>query len=1382
MSKTSSVLQLGLHRPSRSGVIARLALLGLLLAGPAWATVYTYENTTSGTIPELTSNAACNSGSALERTFTVSESFTVSTIALGINLTHADRGQIRAILNAPDGSSTVFLTQTAASGDDPDDNYDILISSNSEGGRDDGDADPTAAPYFQRLVSLGGADFYTGNSVGTWTLRICDRFNAGGLGTFNRARLVLSSTETAPERCTSTVSYDWGANGDFAAFTSTTVGDITITQGTTTDYVGAGTAPLFQTRTSATGAHDGWYGLAMDSAAGVDNETIGLVTNFSFSQPVSQLSFMLMDVDYTAGAWEDQVHVFGYDSNGDRLPYSMSLSVAHQAAGDFVEGDTSVPSSSSDANVTYVFTGAVASLQIEYLQSDDPTTNTSFMFIGMSDFGLCGYDYGDAPASYGTSLSGGARHVLGDLNLYLGTNPPDGEGDGQPGSAATTDDTTQVGGVDDEDGVASFPNYTPGSTTYTVSVVANNRSTTTAATLVGYIDWNRDGDFNDANEVSASVNIPANTVDGAFNVTWSSVPVGAGGTTATYARFRISYTASEVTSPTGLATSGEVEDYEISAGTLPVTLASFHAERSRGRLQVAWTTETETATVGYGVLAATAKGWQRLGKELVPTAGIDRLEPQRYEVTLPDGPWRTLALEDWSTRGERTVHGPFEIGQLYGSEQPPEPIDWRAVAAEQDAWQAAPTFAARRSADGFPVAELGVAETGLARVTYEQLLAAGLDFTGAPVARLALSKARDGKAVPIYVEAGVADPAVFGPGGFVEFRGEAVTDSLYTRTRNYLLAVGAGAGARARQLPAPPAGDLVPSYLEKDKTNRDREYSFAAPNGDPWYEAPVLAQGAPAERSFPLTVDAPASDEGRLRLWLWGVTNWPGDVPDHHLRLLWDGTPLAEDRFDGLVAREYDLALPAGSLTAGEHQLTVQVLGDTGFAFDLVHVDRYTLVYPRRFLARDDRLAFAGAPGQIMVDGLSSKSVVAWAGNGRYRLGSFTVQPTASGFAASFSLPPSASAGAGVEVATTAALVQPTVRPARTVPGDLLRGPARSLIVTHGSFAAGLAPLVAAQQGSGLTVKVVDIEDLYARYSGGEPDPAAIRAYLKQAALRLGVRYVTLVGGDTYDYLDNLGVGSRSFIPTPYAASDELISFTPADALYGDLDGDNVPELAVGRLPARTLAELAGLLAKSDQLAATPGRAVFAADGDERQRFSAISDGLAAFLPPSWPATRAYVDGLGVAGARQQLLSAFDQGAALVSFTGHSGPTVWSFQGLFSSADAASLGNAGMPALVVQWGCWNTYHVSPQYDTLAHRFLLAGDRGAASVVGSSTLSKTSSDELLGPALMSRLLAPGKRLGDALVEAKRAVAQQGGDLRDVLLGWTILGDPTVVLVP
>jgi len=57
------------------------------------------------------------------------------------------------------------------------------------------------------------------------------------------------------------------------------------------------------------------------------------------------------------------------------------------------------------------------------------------------------------------------------------------------------------------------------------------------------------------------------------------------------------------------------------------------------------------------------------------------------------------------------------------------------------------------------------------------------------------------------------------------------------------------------------------------------------------------------------------------------------------------------------------------------------------------------------------------------------------------------------------------------------------------------------------------------QTRHGLRVRVVNVEDIYAQFGGGIFDAQAIKAYIRHAVVNMGVRYVLLVGGDTYDVM-----------------------------------------------------------------------------------------------------------------------------------------------------------------------------------------------------------------------------------------------------------------------
>jgi hypothetical protein len=88
--------------------------------------------------------------------------------------------------------------------------------------------------------------------------------------------------------------------------------------------------------------------------------------------------------------------------------------------------------------------------------------------------------------------------------------------------------------------------------------------------------------------------------------------------------------------------------------------------------------------------------------------------------------------------------------------------------------------------------------------------------------------------------------------------------------------------------------------------------------------------------------------------------------------------------------------------------------------------------------------------------------------------------------------------------------------------------------------------------------------------------------------------------------------------------------------------------------------------------------------------------------------------------------------------------------------------------------------VDPEYSSLGHQFLLSGTNGAAVAMGASSLSAASSSYELGRLLTPLLSEPGMSTGTAVMQAKADLARSEPEALDVLLGWTILGDPTTVV--
>lgn len=845
--------------------------------------------------------------------------------------------------------------------------------------------------------------------------------------------------------------------------------------------------------------------------------------------------------------------------------------------------------------------------------------------------------------------------------------------------------------------------------------------------------------------------------------------------------------------------------------TVPVTLAHFEARSAGAGISLNFTTATETRNVGFRVYAGSIESRRAAHPQLLPSRAMNAAEPSRYQFQLDGiGAGERLWLADVDIGGRETLHGPFDIGRSYGRAPDTQVIDWQALRSEH----ARASAMARGNGAAAAGAKLWIGERGLYRVTHADLAAAGIALDGVPVAELAVS------ALGEPVQRMVSGPALFGAGSAIEFFAEP-SPSLYSDDTPFLLERNA-AQVREVAIDTRRAGAARAAWsMHQVRYAPQRQYSFAAPGADPWYADRLLAfAGTPAAVDVALAVDAAAQlpqVAARLQVALIGGTDWPGAANDHEVDLSLDGAAVARLGADGLVEFGLDTLLRA-AVTDGTRTLRIEATGATGFDFDVVNVDAATLSYPRlpqaqagRWSAPALQLApvpanavagqlpppsaaadalfssgFESAPASsgmasFAVRNLPHAEAVAWRRNGRVWsiVDDVRVVAGAAGFDAYVALDADA-APAAWAIASRSALARPRIEALEPVL-DIVSGPARYLVIAPAAFHASLAPLLAARQAQGLSTAVVDVAQIYRQFGDSVPQAEAIARYLRVAAARRGTQYVLLAGGDTYDYNDYLGLGSISFVPTLYAAINEVVRFAPADALFGDLNDDGVPELAIGRLPARSSAELDSAIGKILAYAGGAERSALLVAGgvDASTSFQSISDELALALPGTWSVERAYVDVLGAAAARTTLLAAFDRGPALVSFIGHSAPSQWTFDPIFSAADARALGNAGKPSVVLQFGCWSSYFVAPAANTLGHSLLLAGDRGAAAAFGATALTTVASHQALSAALLPRLVS-GALLGDAVVAAKRELAIGQPARRDVIIGTALLGDPAMPL--
>ena len=206
----------------------------------------------------------------------------------------------------------------------------------------------------------------------------------------------------------------------------------------------------------------------------------------------------------------------------------------------------------------------------------------------------------------------------------------------------------------------------------------------------------------------------------------------------------------------------------------------------------------------------------------------------------------------------------------------------------------------------------------------------------------------------------------------------------------------------------------------------------------------------------------------------------------------------------------------------------------------------------------------------------------------------------------------------------------------------------------------------------------------------------------------------------------------------------------------------------------------------------TEHTAVFAAEranAAEGSDYAAEVEALIAALDPAWQAgaQRIYLDdyptgAAGVAAARNDLRAAINAGRRVVGYYGHGAPTLWSREQLLQAAQLNSLlGNpAGAAPVVTEFGCWGGYFVAPEFNTMSHAWMNAGQRGAVAMFAASGLTEHASDRVMAATLLPALTQPGIRLGDALRQSKQQLQDQAPEFADVIDGLTLFGDPSMTV--
>ncbi len=879
--------------------------------------------------------------------------------------------------------------------------------------------------------------------------------------------------------------------------------------------------------------------------------------------------------------------------------------------------------------------------------------------------------------------------------------------------------------------------------------------------------------------------------------------------------------------------------FNIATPSTPITLGWFKASEIADGVLFQWDTEIEVSNAGFFLLYEDENGsWKTVDQNMIVAKG-DSTKVQSYNFMAVGLDASRFKLVDVSVTGNRVEHGEFELGVAYGIRSNRQKTDWEKIEAESELKQqqrdeikrqnmkqrlnqlkktrpqakntggetpsvfvkfiAALFSAIVPSAHAEDLATFSVSEPGLYRVTHEDLMLQGLDLRGISIDRINLLQANE--SWPLQVS-GADQNNQFSSNSSVIFPAKGL-QTLYTGENKYTLVLDDGEPktilSDTRGIPENTAP--ASSYLAEESYAPQNKYTHLSPSeNDSWYADRLQAIQGPVSKRVVLDIGeySPSLNSSvastsiarmprlrpRLEVNVWGNSNLPGNGvtnPDHHVLVELNDQQVADAKFDGL--HEFPIEASLSELRHGKNTVDITLPKDHGYQFDLVNLDRVSLYYPRKLNARDSghSLVFESAWSFFKISQLASNDVtVIRLDNQRnaYLMTSRYEGPCRDGcayFAGSIS-----DNSDLYFVATEQGLKTPEIELSSSFT-NIFNGDANYLIIAHPDFidtpSRSLEIYADELRGRFESVDIVNVKDIYGQYSGHVVDAYAISTYIQDAYAERGTRRVLLVGDDIYDYHNNLGTKAKSFIPSIYVKIATNVNAVPSDAKYGDLDDDQVPDISVTRIPARTSSELDLIFSKRNNYLnnANNSTAIFAADKKDSSGYSFkmnSEESISKYFS-NWAVSAVFLDDVSLSSGRQTLIDAFNQGASLVSYFGHSSTDRWSISGLFTGDDVVKLESDTRPTVITQWGCWNTFYVSPEQDSLAHRFLFENAGGAVTLMGASSFTKADAEKRMSDLLFPKL-RDGMSIGDAVLSAKRELASETPYQLDVLLGWAVLG--------
>ena len=736
--------------------------------------------------------------------------------------------------------------------------------------------------------------------------------------------------------------------------------------------------------------------------------------------------------------------------------------------------------------------------------------------------------------------------------------------------------------------------------------------------------------------------------------------------------------------------------------------------------------------------------------------------------------------------------------------------NWRSAPQRLPAPRTSPRY------DGSPWYKIPVDSDGMYQITCEQLASSGIDLGALDPRTLKIFKS----GAELAIDAIGQTDGHCDAGDYYEFFGQAAR-TKYTNTNLYWLTYGGAAGKRMTTRDAGGAGTPTAAFTNTIHLEQDKLFRSYLPldveGADHWYWNYLApASGVPSvDYAFQATnpINAGISPTAQIALYAYSANG-------HHTQIFVNGNLIDDSTWMGQVERRVTIPFAWAYLNSGANTLRVTELNDLD-ANDVIFTNYFDVSYTRAFVATNDALRFGYSDNgtwQYQITGFSSAALEAFDIADPFnvvRLSNASITPAPCPctlqFADAVSSPREYIALAAAQRKTPASI---TLDSASNLPST--SNGADYVVISYGAFIPSVQSLANFRAAQGLRVKVVDVQDVYDEFGDGLMDAQAIRDFLAYAYANWQSpkpAFVLLVGDGNFDFKNNLGSGEANYIPPFLRMVDPWLGETASDnrfVSFGDGAGNPLPQMAIGRLPAGSAADVSAMVAKILTYEQNPpagdwrNKIAFVADRafdtsgtpDAAGNFWTFSDAVASnpqYIRPPVTADRIYYNPCALPqcgytpylsrdAARTNVFGAINDGRLIVNYVGHAGITVWSKDDLYRADsvrdDLNLLSNGGKLPVVLAMTCYDGYFHYPGFPGLAERQVRLEGRGALASWSASGLGVATGHDFLDRGFFQAVFQDGMRqIGPAAVAGKMNLwLNSGGANLDLIDTFNLLGDP------